>query len=168
MGCPGSRLPSMKSAKWSRRAFCTRMTGRSSSRGELVPMTPKVNHREALKAHLNVFFARHAGGEWCPCGTHFPPQRNHLSRAGFRLLQKGSRWRSCAETTLADTSTAYDRGRFGIRELWVIYASAACAPSPTAPAVRLAVKDSFAAPSVNLKLVNESAADLFPVRFTLC
>ena len=33
----------------------------------------------------------------------------------------------------------------------------------TAPALRLAVKDSFAALSVNLKLVNESAADLFPV-----
>ena len=34
---------------------------------------------------------------------------------------------------------------------------------PTAPAVRLPVNSSFAALSVNLKLVNGSAADLFPV-----
>ncbi len=37
----------------------------------------------------------------------------------------------------------------------------------TAPALRLAVNGSFAAPNVNLKLVNASAADLFPVQFTL-
>ena len=40
-------------------------------------------------------------------------------------------------------------------------------PSPTAPAVSLVVNGSFAAPSVNLKLVNGSGPDLFPVQLTL-
>ena len=40
-------------------------------------------------------------------------------------------------------------------------------PSPTAPALRLGVNASFEAPSINLKLVNGSAVDLFPVQFTL-
>ncbi len=40
-------------------------------------------------------------------------------------------------------------------------------PSPTAPAGCLVVKGSFAARSLNLKLVNGSAADLFLVQFTL-
>ncbi len=39
-------------------------------------------------------------------------------------------------------------------------------PSPMEPALCLVVNGSFAAPSVNLKLVNRSAADLFPVQFT--
>ncbi len=38
----------------------------------------------------------------------------------------------------------------------------------TAPTVGLAVNASFAALSVNPKLVNKSAPDLFPVQFTLC
>ncbi len=38
---------------------------------------------------------------------------------------------------------------------------------PTAPALRLSVNGSFAAPSVNLKLVNGRAGDLFPVQLTL-
>ncbi len=40
-------------------------------------------------------------------------------------------------------------------------------PFPTASAVRHLVNGSFAAQSLNLKLVNGSAADLFPVQFTL-
>ncbi len=40
-------------------------------------------------------------------------------------------------------------------------------PSPTALALRLVVNGSFTALSVNLKLVNKSAADLFLVQLTL-
>ena len=102
--------------------------------GELVPMSPKGNHHEVLKAQLNIFFARHA-----PTNVMFVPETTfRLSETTYLepdfvfykedqplAMLRGDNALLVVE--VADTSLAYDRGRkarlyasFGIRELWVI------------------------------------------------
>ena len=102
--------------------------------GELVPMSPKGNHHEVLKARLNIFFARHA-----PKGVMFVPETTfRLSETTYlepdfvfykeeQPLADLRGDNALLVVEVADTSLAYDRGRkarlyasFGIRELWVI------------------------------------------------
>ncbi len=102
--------------------------------GELVPMSPKGNHHEVLKARLAVYFAR-----------TMPPDVMFVTETTFRLSkttylepdfvfyneeQPLSELRgdnALLVIEVADSSLAYDRGRkaklyasFGIREVWVI------------------------------------------------
>ncbi len=102
--------------------------------GELVPMSPKGNHHEVLKARLAVFFAR-----TMPADIMFAPETTF--RLGettylepdfvfYREDQPLAELRggnALLVVEVADSSLSYDRGRkarlyasFGIRELWVI------------------------------------------------
>jgi Uma2 family endonuclease len=102
--------------------------------GEIVPMSPKGNHHEILKAALNLYWARKLPAHLVfatettfrlspdtylePDFTFYPkaPQRAGLTAATVPLVVE-----------LADSSLGYDLGRkaglyasFGIAELWVI------------------------------------------------
>jgi Uma2 family endonuclease len=102
--------------------------------GEIVPMSPKGNHHEILKAALTIYWAR-----------ALPEDLMFISETTFRLSTdtylepdfvvypkaEGLKGLSAATARLvveiADTSLGYDLGRkaglyasFGIAELWVI------------------------------------------------
>ena len=102
--------------------------------GELVPMSPKGNRHEVLKAQLNLFFARHV-----PQNVMFVPETTfrlsettylepdfvfYNSEQALADLRGDS---SLLVVEVADSSLSYDRGRkarlyasFGVPELWVI------------------------------------------------
>ena len=104
--------------------------------GEVVPMSPKGNHHEILKARLTVHWAR-----------RLPDRFNFVTETTFRLTPDTYIepdfvfWDNAAGISglkpeavhlaveIADSSYAYDIGRkaalyasFGIPELWVIHA----------------------------------------------
>src|SRR5579883_2332889 len=104
--------------------------------GEVVPMSPKGNHHETLKAALNLYWAR-----------RMPEHLRLVTETTFRLTPdtylepdfvfydkatgiKGLNARTAhLIVELADSSFAYDIGQkaalyagFGVRELWVIHA----------------------------------------------
>lgn len=102
--------------------------------GELVPMSPKGNHHEVLKASLNLFFARNS-----PSSIVFIPETTfRLSPTTYlepdfvfykeeQPLSDLNGDNALLVIEVADSSLSYDRGRkarlyasFGIRELWVI------------------------------------------------
>jgi Uma2 family endonuclease len=118
--------------------------------GEVVPMSPKGNHHEVLKAVLNLYWAR-----------RLPEDLRFVTETTFRLTPDtylepdfvfyptatGIRGLDASTALLvveiADTSLGYDLGRkaalyatFGIAELWVINAVKLetrihCDPTPT-------------------------------------
>ncbi|MDZ4791847.1 MAG: Uma2 family endonuclease [Hyphomicrobiales bacterium] len=104
--------------------------------GEIVPMSPKGNQHEVLKAALNLYWAQ-----------QLPPQIRFVTETTFRLTpdtylepdfvfyDRATGIRGLNGDTahlvveVADSSFAYDIGRkaalyasFGIKELWVIHA----------------------------------------------
>jgi Uma2 family endonuclease len=102
--------------------------------GELVPMSPKGNYHEVLKASLNLFLARSI-----PSDIVFVPETTFRLSATTYLEPdfvfykeeqpladlRGNNALLVIE--VADSSLSYDRGRkarlyasFGIRELWVV------------------------------------------------
>jgi Uma2 family endonuclease len=102
--------------------------------GELVPMSPKGNRHEMLKAQLNIFFARHV-----PRGVTFVPETTfRLSERTYlepdfvfyreeQPLAELNGPNALLVVEVADSSLSYDRGRkarlyasYGVRELWVI------------------------------------------------
>ncbi len=102
--------------------------------GELVPMSPKGNHHEVLKAKLNIHFARYA-----PRDVTFVPETTfHLSDSTYlepdfvfyneeQPLADLNGGNALLVVEIADSSLSYDRGRkarlyasYGVRELWVI------------------------------------------------
>jgi Uma2 family endonuclease len=102
--------------------------------GELVPMSPKGNRHEVLKARLNIFFARQApkGVTFVPETTFRLSERTYLEpdfvffpdELPLAELHGGN---ALLVVEVADSSLAYDRGRkarlyasYGVRELWVI------------------------------------------------
>lgn len=102
--------------------------------GELIPMSPKGNEHEILKAALNLYWGRR-----CPPDLLFAPETTfRLSadtylepdfvvfprKVGFRRLDGLS---ALLAVEIGSSSLGYDLGRkaeiyakFGIRELWVI------------------------------------------------
>ena len=105
--------------------------------GELVPMSPKGNQHEIVKAALNRVFARHA-----PDGLRLAIETSlYLDERTFvepdlclyprRLLPEDVRGSDVIlAVEVASSSMAYDRGlkariyaRHGIRELWVVDAA---------------------------------------------
>lgn len=102
--------------------------------GELIPMSPKGNEHEILKAALNLYWGRR-----CPPDLMFAPETTfRLSadtylepdfvvfprKVGFRRLDGPS---ALLAVEIGSSSLGYDLGRkaeiyakFGIRELWVI------------------------------------------------
>ena len=60
--------------------------------GEVVPMSPKGNHHEVVKAALNVHWVRHLPDDlMLVTETTFRFTKIDLSRARFRVLSEGGR-----------------------------------------------------------------------------
>ncbi|MGO9461367.1 MAG: Uma2 family endonuclease [Rhodomicrobium sp.] len=104
--------------------------------GELVPMSPKGNHHEVLKAALTLYWARRLPDNLrfatettfrLTPDTYLEPDFVFYDKAtGIRGLKAES---AHLVVEIADSSFAYDIGRkaalyasFGIKELWVIHA----------------------------------------------
>jgi Uma2 family endonuclease len=103
--------------------------------GEIVPMSPKGNHHELLKAALNVYWASRLPPDSMFVtettfrfteDTYLEPDFVFYPRGGLRELS-GTNAKLVVE--IADSSLHYDLGRkagmyaaFGIVELWVIHA----------------------------------------------
>ncbi|MFZ1107729.1 MAG: Uma2 family endonuclease [Rhodomicrobium sp.] len=102
--------------------------------GELVPMSPKGNRHEVLKARLNIFFARQApkGVTFVPETTFRLSERTYLEPDFVFFedelpLAELNGANALLVVEVADSSLSYDRGRkarlyasYGVRELWVI------------------------------------------------
>jgi Uma2 family endonuclease len=103
--------------------------------GEIVPMSPKGNHHEVLKAALNIYWASRLPRELMFVtettfrfteDTYLEPDFVFYPSGGLRELS-GTSAKLVVE--IADSSLHYDLGRkagmyaaFGIVELWVIHA----------------------------------------------
>jgi Uma2 family endonuclease len=104
--------------------------------GELVPMSPKGNHHEVLKAALNHYWVRRLPESFRLISeTTFHLAPDTYLEPDFVFYDKAAGVRGLSAQTaqlvveIADSSFAYDMGRkaalyatFGIRELWVIHA----------------------------------------------
>jgi len=104
--------------------------------GEIVPMSPKGNHHEILKAALNIYWARMLPADLLFISeTTFRLSADTYLEPDFVVYPKTEGWEGLSATTarlvveIADSSLAYDLGRkaglyavFGIAELWVINA----------------------------------------------
>lgn len=102
--------------------------------GEIVPMSPKGNHHEVLKAALNVYWARRLPDDMMfVTETTFRLTPDTYLEPDFVFYPKATGIKGLTPETarlvveIADSSLAYDRGRkaalyaaFGIAELWVI------------------------------------------------
>jgi Uma2 family endonuclease len=102
--------------------------------GEIVPMSPKGNHHEILKAALNVHWVRKLPADlMLVTETTFRLTEDTYLEPDFVFYPKASGIRGLSAETallvveLADSSLGYDLGRkaglyagFGIAELWVI------------------------------------------------
>ena len=104
--------------------------------GEIVPMSPKGNHHEVVKAALNIYWARMLSPELLfITETTFRMSDDTYFEPDFVFYPKEGGWKGLGATTaklvveVADSSLGYDMGRkadlyasFGIAELWVIHA----------------------------------------------
>lgn len=102
--------------------------------GEIVPMSPKGNHHEILKAALNIYWVtRLPAGVMVVTETTFRLTVDTYLEPDFVFYPRASGIRGLSATTarlvveIADSSLGYDLGRkaglyagFGIAELWVI------------------------------------------------
>lgn len=102
--------------------------------GEVVPMSPKGNQHEALKAALNFYWVRKLPDDlMVVTETTFRFTEDTYLEPDFVFYPKASGLRNLSAGTarlvveVADSSLAYDLGRkanlyagFGIAELWVI------------------------------------------------
>lgn len=102
--------------------------------GEIVPMSPKGNHHEILKAALTVYWARRLPDDvMFVSETTFRLTPDTYLEPDFVFYPKATGIKGLSPQTarlvveIADSSLAYDRGRkaalyaaFGIAELWVI------------------------------------------------
>jgi len=102
--------------------------------GEIVPMSPKGNHHEILKAALNICWARRLPDDlMLVTETTFRLSPDTYLEPDFVFYPKDSGIRGLSAATarlvveVADSSLGYDLGRkailyagFGIAELWVI------------------------------------------------
>jgi|SRR5947209_11882562 len=104
--------------------------------GEIVPMSPKGNHHEVVKAALNIYWARKLPSELLfITETTFRMSDDTYFEPDFVFYPKEGGWKGLGATTaklvveVADSSLGYDMGQkaalyanFGIAELWVIHA----------------------------------------------
>ena len=104
--------------------------------GEIVPMSPKGNHHEILKAALNLYWVpRLPSAMGLITETTFHLSDDSYLEPDFVFYPKASGIRGLSPETarlvveIADTSLGYDLGlkasvyaRFGIAELWVMNA----------------------------------------------
>lgn len=102
--------------------------------GEIVPMSPKGNHHEILKAALAVYWARRLPDDlMVVTETTFRLTRDTYLEPDFVFYPKASGIRGLSAATarlvveISDSSLGYDLGRkaalyagFGIAELWVV------------------------------------------------